>query len=125
MKMIAGSDVTGIWCIPGFSLQAEFRQLAQAGFTPLDVLQMTTLNAAAFLGRTSSMGTVEEGRNADLVLLEADPLADVANLARIGGVFLRGRYQPKAALQAMLDSVEGAYLKQPMSAWREDVNHKD
>jgi imidazolonepropionase-like amidohydrolase len=125
VKMIAGSDVTGIWCIPGFSLQAEFRQLAQAGFTPLEVLQMTTLNAAAFLGRTSSMGTVEEGRNADLVLLEADPLADVANLARIGGVFLRGRYQPKAALQAMLDSVEGAYLKQPMSAWREDVNHKD
>lgn len=125
VKMVAGSDVTGIWCIPGFSLQAEFRQLAQAGFTPLEILRMTTLDAAAFLGRSSSVGTVEVGRNADLVLLEADPLADVANLGRIGGVFLKGRYQSKATLQGMLDGVENAYLKQPASAYREDLNHKD
>ncbi|MBP0638819.1 amidohydrolase family protein [Cupriavidus sp. AcVe19-6a] len=124
VRMLAGSDAGGIWCIPGFSLQAEFRQLAQAGFTPLEILRMTTLDAADFLGRTSSMGTVEQGKNADLVLLEADPLADAANLGRIAGVFLKGRYQSKAVLQAMLADVENAYMKQPASAYREDPNHK-
>ena len=108
VKMLAGSDMTGIWCIPGFSLQEEFKILAQVGFTPLEILQMTTLNAAEFLQR-KDMGTVEVGKIANLVLLEANPLLDAAHLNKIAGVFVNGRYQPQAALQKMLDDTAAAY----------------
>ena len=67
VKMLAGSDMTGIYCIPGFSLHQEFRELSKAGLSPLEILQMTTLDGAEFLNRVSTMGTVDEGKNADLV----------------------------------------------------------
>lgn len=108
VRMLTGSDMTGIWCVPGFSLQEEFKILAQVGFTPLEILQMTTLNAAEFLRRTD-MGAVEEGKNADLVLLDANPMLDAANLNKIWGVVLKGRYQSRAALQKMLDDTASAY----------------
>ncbi len=73
VKMLAGSDVSGSgWEIPGFALHQEFDQLAAAGLTPLRVLQMTTINAADFLGRTD-MGTVDVGKDADIVLLSGTP----------------------------------------------------
>ncbi len=114
VKLLAGSDVGGIWVIPGFSLQQEFRELAAAGLTPLEVLQSTTLNAAQFLGRGASMGTVEVGKNADLVLLQANPLADVANLEKISGVFLHGRYLPRAALEQGKADVAAALERMPL-----------
>lgn len=101
VKMLAGTDYGGIWVIPGASLQQEFAELAEAGLAPLDILQMATLNAAEFLGRTGSQGTVEAGKRADLVLLGANPLADVAHLGRITGVVLQGRYLDAAQLQRL------------------------
>ncbi|MES2942139.1 MAG: hypothetical protein V4772_04630, partial [Pseudomonadota bacterium] len=58
-RILVGTDVGGIWVIPGFSLHQEFREFAKAGFTPLEILQATTLNGARFLKRESTMGTVE------------------------------------------------------------------
>jgi hypothetical protein len=112
VKIVAGDDLGGGWVIAGFGLHQEFRELAKAGLSPLDVLQATTLNGAEFLRRTETMGTVEEGKNADLVLLDADPIASVENLDRIAGVFLKGRYYSKAALDKMKDDVETAYRQQ-------------
>ena len=114
VKLLAGSDLGGIWIIPGASLHQEFAELAVAGLSPLQVLQSTTLNGAEFLGRQASMGTLEVGKNADLVLLEANPLQDVAHLARISGVVLKGRYLPKATLQAMKDGAAQALAAQPL-----------
>jgi imidazolonepropionase-like amidohydrolase len=101
VKMMAGSDLGGIWVIPGVSLHQEFGELAAAGLTPLQILQMTTLNGAEFLHREAEMGTVEAGKNADLVLLSANPLADVSNLSRISAVVLKGRYLDQKALDAL------------------------
>ena len=98
VKMLAGSDMTGIYCIPGFSLHQEFRELAKAGLSPLEILQMTTLNGAEFLNREATMGSVEEGKKADLVLLDANPIESVENLEKIHAVFLKGRYFPKAQI---------------------------
>ncbi len=109
VKMLAGSDLGGIWVIPGFSLHQEFQELARAGLTPLEILQMATLNGAEFLRRESTMGAVEPGKNADLVLLDANPLVDVANLGTISSVFLRGKYFSKADLDAMQATVARAY----------------
>lgn len=102
VPLMAGSDMGGsIWVVPGFSLHQEFDLLAQAGLTPLQVLQATTLNGARFLGHEASMGTVEAGKNADLVLLDANPLQDVANLHRLAGVVRAGSYYPPSALHKL------------------------
>lgn len=109
--LLAGSDTSVIanWVIPGFSLHQEFALLSAGGFSPLDVLQMTTLNGARFLGREATMGTVEQGKNADLVLLDANPMADVANLDKIAAVVVKGRYLPRAALDKLLSDAAATY----------------
>lgn len=103
VKMMAGDDLGGIWVVPGFGLHQEFDLLAQAGLTPLEILQMTTLNGAKFLGREKTMGSVARGKVADLVLLDANPVADVGNLHRISAVVRRGTYYSTAALTEMKD----------------------
>ena len=114
VKMLAGSDIGGIWVIPGFSLHQEFGELAASGLTPLEVLQMTTLNGAEFLHREATMGTVDEGKNADLVLLDANPIESVAHLARISAVVLKGKYFSKGALDKLKSDVADAYKNQPL-----------
>lgn len=125
VKMLTGSDLGGIWVIPGFGLHREFRELASAGLSPLDILQMTTLNGAEFLHRETSMGTVEAGKNADLVLLDANPIADVANLDRISGVFLKGKYFSKEDLETMKSKVAQAYAQQPIGRAGAEPVHID
>jgi len=109
LEIVAGDDLGGGYVIPGFGLHQEFRELARAGLSPLELLQTATLNGAEFLRRADTIGTIEEGKNADLVLLEADPTASVENLARIGGVVLKGRYYSKSTLDQMKDEAETAY----------------
>ncbi len=109
VKMIAGSDVSGAaWEIPGFSLHQEFDQLGAAGLSPLRVLQMATLDGAEFLGTTSTMGTVEAGKNADLVLLDANPLDGVDNLHTVAAVVRAGRYYSRADLDELKNEVAAA-----------------
>jgi hypothetical protein len=114
VPMLAGTDLGGGWVIPGFSLHQEFHELAAAGLTPLQILQMTTLDAAKFLGRESTMGTVEENRNADLVLLDDNPIADAANLDKVFAVVLRGKYYSRAALDKLLADVAAANAAQSL-----------
>jgi hypothetical protein len=108
VKVVAGDDLGGGLLVAGFSLHREFKELAKVGYSPLEVLQMTTIDAAQFLRRTD-MGTVEAGKNADLVLLDADPTASIDNLDRIAGVVLKGRYFDAAALQKMKADTAAAY----------------
>ena len=93
VRMLAGSDSVGAaWEVPGPALHREFDELARAGVPPLRVLQMTTRDAAEFLGTTSTMGSVDVGKNADLVLLDANPIDAVANLHQISAVIRNGRH---------------------------------
>jgi hypothetical protein len=101
VQMMAGSDTGGGFVVPGFGLHHEFDLLAQAGLSPLAVLQMTTLNGAKFLDREATMGSVAEGKNADLVLLDANPIASVAALHRISAVVRAGTFYSSDALAAM------------------------
>jgi imidazolonepropionase-like amidohydrolase len=88
VRMMAGTDGDGQ--VPGHSLHQEFDELAKAGLSPLKILQMTTLNPAEFLGRTTTMGSIEVGKNADLLLLDANPIVTVQNMHRIDGVVRAG-----------------------------------
>jgi imidazolonepropionase-like amidohydrolase len=114
--ILAGSDLGGQWVVPGFSLHQEFKELSASGLSPLEILQATTLNGAQFLRREATMGTVDEGKNADLVLLDANPVADVANLDKVSGVFLKGKYFSKDALDKMKSDVASAYAAIPIQA---------
>lgn len=106
VPMLAGSDFGGMWLVAGFSLHQEFDLLAEAGLSPLKILQMTTLNAGRFLGR-ETLGTVEAGRDADLVLLVANPITSHRNLRRINGVVRAGAYHGRRELDAMMAAAAG------------------
>ncbi len=108
VQMLAGSDSGGSagWAIPGFSLHQEFDLLERAGLAPLEILQMTTCNGAKFLGRESTMGSVAEGKHANLVLLDADPTANAQNLHGINAVVRDGTYLSRDALSAMKQRTE-------------------
>jgi imidazolonepropionase-like amidohydrolase len=104
VPFMAGTDTAaGVHVFPGFSLHEELALFVKAGLTPLQALQTATLNPAKFMNRTAdAMGTVERGKLADLVLLDANPLEDIANTQKIRGVVLAGRYFDRPALDRML-----------------------
>ena len=105
VKILAGSDAPWL-VVPGFSLHDELVLLDKAGLTPADALRAATLDTAVFLGLQNSLGTVETGKVADLVLLDANPLEDIRNTQRISGVFLQGRYFDRQALDGLLQRVK-------------------
>jgi imidazolonepropionase-like amidohydrolase len=111
VQMLAGTDPPTRDVFPGFSLHDELGLLVSAGFTPREALQTATTNAAKCLGLSDSHGAVEKGKMADLVLLDADPLADIANTQKIAGVVLRGKFLAKPALDEMLRKTEEAVNK--------------
>jgi len=111
VPLIAGTDTPNPWVLPGFSLHEELGFLVDAGLTPMQALQAATINPARFLGREKELGTVEKGKLADLVLLDANPLQDILNTTKIVAVFANGRYLSKADLQQMLDDAAAAEKK--------------
>lgn len=104
--IIAGSDSPQFFLVAGFSLHRELEALASAGLPTPAVLAATTRTAAACLGQSAETGTVTTGKRADLLLLDANPLADVANTRNAAGVMVRGKWLPRSELQQMLAGVE-------------------
>lgn len=102
VPMVTGSDALTSGVVGGFSLHEELELLVGAGLTNAEALAAATRLPAQWLGVDGDRGTIEAGKRADLVLLDADPLADIANTRRIAGVFLSGRYLSRAALDAMM-----------------------
>jgi imidazolonepropionase-like amidohydrolase len=100
--LLAGTDTYNPFCFPGFSLHDELALLVKAGLTPTESLRAATLNPAKFLGLDQTLGTIEQGKLADLVLLEANPLEDIRNTQRIDAVIMNGRFYDRKALDKML-----------------------
>ena len=115
VKMLAGSDFGGIWLVAGFSLHQEFDLLAKAGFTPLQVLQMTTLDGAELLGRQATAGSVEVGKDANLVLLDGNPIESVQNLHKVNAVVRGGRYYSQEDLAALKQRVQDDIASRPQA----------
>jgi imidazolonepropionase-like amidohydrolase len=107
IPFLAGTDTPpGVYIFPGFSLHEELQRFVAAGFTPMEALQTATLNPAKFLGMEDRVGTIEKGKAADLLLLDANPLEDIRNTQKIEAVILNGRYLSRAELDKMLAGVE-------------------
>jgi cytosine/adenosine deaminase-related metal-dependent hydrolase len=110
VRLLAGSDAMNPACVPGFSLQVELELLVRAGLSPYQALRAATANSGEFLGDGS--GLVAEGAPADLVLLAANPLEDIARTRAIEGVVLRGRWLPKEELQSGMKTRAAEYERE-------------
>jgi imidazolonepropionase-like amidohydrolase len=111
VEILAGTDTLNPYCFPGFSLHDELELLVKAGLSPQEALQTATRGPARYLGGLKDLGTIEAGKIADLVLLDADPLADIGNTRKIAAVVVGGKLQTKEVLQKMLADVEAAANK--------------
>ena len=100
--LLLGSDGPQVWNVPGFSVHRELRYLVQAGLTPYQALETGTRNVAVFFGTSADRGTIAQGKRADLVLLEGNPLADIGNSSKIGAVVLGGRLLTKDEIDKQL-----------------------
>jgi hypothetical protein len=91
VHILAGTDAPLRNSPPGFGLHEELTLLARGGLSPIDILRAATLEPARYLGALDSLGTIEKGKLADLVLLDANPLTDIRNTRRIAAVIANGR----------------------------------
>ena len=109
VPFLAGTDTPpGVFVFPGFSLHDELELFVQAGFTPREALETATLNPAIYLGLDRELGTVDVGKVADLVLLDANPLERIGNTRAIAAVITRGRYLARIDLDRLLAQAESA-----------------
>ena len=106
VRIMAGTDVATLLIYPGYSLHDELQLLVKyVGLTPLEAIISATRYPAEFFGLQDTLGTIEKGKTADLVLLDANPLDDISNTKRIAAVVLNGKYFSKAAREEMLANV--------------------
>ena len=100
--MLAATDAVVWYVFPGFSMHDELELFVKAGLTPMEALQTATLNPATYLGLSDTAGTVEQGKKADLLLLDASPLENISNTKKIEAVIVNGRLLQREELDAIL-----------------------
>jgi imidazolonepropionase-like amidohydrolase len=105
--ILAGTDTLKSYFVPGFSLHDELELLAQAGLTPLQVLQAATVNPAGQF-KINDLGTVEQGKIADLVVLDGNPLEEIRNTRKIFAVIAGGRLVDKQALKQLAQETKAS-----------------
>jgi enamidase len=89
--LIAGTDPTGSGgVVPGYSNGRQIELLVEAGFTPVEAIRIATLNGATYLGRQARVGSIAVGKQADLVVIDGDPSASIADIRKIDVVFKQG-----------------------------------
>jgi len=105
VKLLAGTD-GGFYCFPGCTIHDELELFVEAGLSPIAALKTATLNAAEYADKLADFGTVEEGKIADLVLLEANPLIEIENTRKIVAVVLNGILHNRDDLDRMFENVK-------------------
>jgi imidazolonepropionase-like amidohydrolase len=104
-----GTDSPQLYSVPGFSIHREMRSMAAAGLSAQQILNSGTRQVARYFGAEQEFGSVAAGQRADLLLLNGNPLGDLANTAKRAGVMVNGRWLPEADIQARLERIAAAY----------------
>ncbi|MFP5245376.1 MAG: amidohydrolase family protein [Thermoanaerobaculia bacterium] len=111
VKILMGTDAPQQFSVPGYSLHRELLRMRDAGMSPYEILKSGTVNVGEYFKKQDSFGTIEKGKRADLVLLNANPLEDIANVDKIEGVMVRGRWFPGSAIDERLARIEEKYVR--------------
>jgi imidazolonepropionase-like amidohydrolase len=107
--ILLGSDAPQQFNVPGFSVHHEMRRMADAGMTNYEILKSGTADVGRYYASQDDFGTIAPGKRADLLLLDANPLQNLANAERLAGVMVRGRWFAQADLQKRLDAIAATY----------------
>jgi len=113
VMILMGTDAPQVFSVPGFSLYHEVSVMVRAGMTPFQVLASGTINVARFFGTESETGTVGNGKRADLLLLDANPLQNIDNIQRRAGVMVNGRWLSESDIQRRLAEITARYAGAP------------
>ncbi|MGY8915594.1 MAG: amidohydrolase family protein, partial [Flavobacteriales bacterium] len=103
--MLLGSDAPQLFNVPGFSIQHEIEGMYNAGLSPLEILQSGTINPAIFFGMEGSFGEIKETLDADMVLLDANPLENIAAFKQISGVMIQGKWLSREMIAEKLEDI--------------------
>jgi imidazolonepropionase-like amidohydrolase len=95
-----------LWDVPGFAIHRELRHYVDAGLTPYQALASGTINVARHFGWQNESGSIEQGKRADLVLLDGNPLTNIDNTWRIAGVMVNGRWLGREEITRRLAQLE-------------------
>jgi hypothetical protein len=106
VRIVAGTDSGDTYVFPGFAIHEELAEYVRAGLLPADALRSATIDAARFSGQDRDYGSIEVGKVADMILLDANPLADIRSTGKIAGLFFNGQYLDRAALDELLAFAE-------------------
>jgi imidazolonepropionase-like amidohydrolase len=112
VKILLGTDAPQQFSIPGFSIHREMAFMVKCGFTPYQVVHSGTKNVGEYFKGKDNFGTIEVGKRADLILVESNPLKDVAAIARRTGVMVRGNWLPESEIRRRLDEIAASWPPQ-------------
>jgi len=105
VRILLGTDAPQQFSVPGFSIHREMALMVKCGFSPYQIIQSGTKNVGDYFKGKDDFGTVAVGKRADLILVQGNPLKDVANIAKSAGVMVRGRWLPETEIRGKLDEM--------------------
>jgi imidazolonepropionase-like amidohydrolase len=102
---MTGTDAIIPGIVPGFAVHRELKELVEVGLTPFEALRTSTTAPFEYLGEIDKAGTIEVGKNSDLVLLDQNPLEDISGTSKVAGVLMRGRWIAKDEIKKTMDEI--------------------
>ena len=112
VPLMVGTDAPDVGPMAGFGIHEELQELVNDGMTPYQVLRAATVVPSQYLRKSAEFGTIEVGKRADLVLLDQNPLTNIANTRSVSGVMLRGRWLSKGELDKGVEAIPAAYKRE-------------
>ena len=109
--ILMGTDAPQLFSVPGFSLHRELERMVDAGMSPYDILKSGSTNVGEYFANEDDFGTIEVGKRADLLLVNDNPLDDVAHLQALSGVMVRGRWLSQEAINERLAKIADSYTR--------------
>lgn len=110
-RIVMGSDAPQLYSVPGFSIEREIEALVAAGFSAGEILKIATVNAGTYFADKDTFGVIRVGARADLILLDADPRADITNIMEQAGVMAAGRWYSREAIAAQLAAIASRHAR--------------